>query len=282
MVYFGPSGIQLSYVLQKVDTMQMASILKDHGLFAYEYAFTYGVNLSEQKAIEIGEVYSKLGITLSVHAPYYINFASSDPMQIEKSISYVISCIEKMNFMKSKRVVFHPGSLTKQTREVAFSNTLNGIKELVNAIKTSGFENVNICPETMGKHGQIGSVEEVYEICKIDDMIIPTLDFGHINSFTGGKLKTKADFIKIFDLFVKDLKKKEIHIHFSKIKYGDKGELTHLTFEDEVFGPDPQLFVEAISEYKDVDFYVICESKDTQFDDALKLKKLYEEIILTK
>lgn len=282
MVYFGPSGIQLSYLLQKVDTIKMVPILVEHGLFAYEYPFTYGVNLSDQKAVEIGEAYKKKNISLSVHAPYYINFASPDPIQIDKSISYIVACLEKMKFMNAPRVVFHPGSLTKQTREAAFSNVLSGIRELVIVLKERGLEKFFICPEAMGKHGQIGSVEEIFEICKIDNMIIPTLDFGHINSFLNGGLKTKEDFRRIFDLFVKDLKKKDIHIHFSKIKYGEKGELTHLTFEDQIFGPDPQLMLEVLSEYEGVNFYIICESKDAQFDDAVKMREMYEKIILTK
>lgn len=282
MVYFGPSGIQASHLLQKIDTIKMVSLLVENGLFAFEYPFTYGVNLSDQKAFEIGKAYGEGKISLSVHAPYYINFASPDSIQIEKSISYITSSLEKMKIMNAKRVVFHPGSLTKQSREVAFSNVLSGIRELVGVLKERNLGDFFICPEAMGKHGQIGSVEEIFEICKIDDMIIPTLDFGHINSFLGGGLKTKDDFRRIFNLFIKDLMKKEIHIHFSKIKYGEKGELSHLTFEDEIYGPDPQLMLEVLSEYEGVNFYIICESKDTQFDDAVKMKEMYEKIILTK
>lgn len=43
----------------------------------------------------------------------------------------------------------------------------------------------------MGKKNNLGSVDEIIEICKIDEFLLPTIDFGHINAFTGGGLKPK-------------------------------------------------------------------------------------------
>ena len=281
MVYFGPSGISDEYVSQKLDIFKVVPKLKELGLTAFEYPFTYGVNLSDEKANALGKLFSEYDINLSVHAPYYINFATPELVNAQKSEEYIIASLNKMKLMGANRLVFHPGSLTKQTREIALKNTLSNLNNLKNVLIDKHLENFYVCPETMGKHGQIGTYAEVAEMCKLYNNFIPTLDFGHINSFTGGSLKTKEDFKKIFDLFINDLKKSEIHIHFSKIKYGEKGELTHLTFEDNEYGPEPEPMLEAIKDYKNVNFYIICESRGTQTQDALTMKKIYDKLLLT-
>lgn len=276
MVYFGPSGLSNSQIDAKIDYTELPNQLKSLGISTFEYAFNMGVRISDDRAKQYKKLFEENNISLSVHGPYYINFASSDPMQIEKSINYVISSLKKMRIMGADRLVFHPGSLTKQERSVALANTMANLKELQNVIKQEGLDDMFICPETMGKHGQIGSADEVYEMCKLGDNIIPTLDFGHINSFTGGSLKTKEDFRFVIDKFVKDLGKKEIHIHFSAIKYGPKGELKHLTLDDKEYGPDYKIFLSALSDYKDINFRVISESNGTQLEDSLLMMKYYE------
>ena len=97
--------------------------------------------------------------------------------------------------MGAKKLVFHPGSLTKQSREKAFETVLDRLKTLSGLLDDYGFKDVFVCPETMGKHGQIGTVEEVAQMCAIDSRFMPALDFGNINSFNLGSLKTKDDFI---------------------------------------------------------------------------------------
>ena len=68
-----------------------------------------------------------------------------------------------------------------------------------------------------------------------------------------------------------------MHVHFSKIEYSSKGEVRHLTFADEVFGPEPIPFIEALRQLK-LEPYVVCESDGTQADDAKTLKDLYLSI----
>ena len=69
-------------------------------------------------------------------------------------------------------------------------------------------------------------------------------------------------------------KMKNFHVHFSKIEYGLKGEIKHLTFDDQVYGPDFNPFISVIKDLK-LEPYVICESNGTQDVDALALKKAY-------
>jgi len=258
-------------------TDEMPSWLVEHGLDAYELSFTNGVRLSDETADKYGKLFEEHNIEMSVHAPYFINFANPDPLMIEKSNMYIMSCLSKMKFLKAKKLVFHPGSQMKMTRDEAFENTYNNIKNLISILDEKGYKDFLLCPETMGKHGQIGTVEEIAKICAIDDRIIPTIDFGHVNSFGLGSLKTEKDYEEVFNVLKKYLGDRfnKIHIHFSKIKYGAKGELCHLTFDDKEFGPEFEPLAKVLKKFK-VDASVICESSGMQTRDALLMKNIFD------
>ena len=278
MIKFGPSGFCDEFSESHKSTEEMPDWLIAHGLKAYELSFTNGVRLSDETAKKYGELFEKCDIEVSVHAPYFINFANPDPVMIEKSNGYVISSLEKMKFLKSKKLVFHPGTMMKMSREEAFQNTYNNIKNLINILDELGFEDFVLCPETMGKHGQIGTVEEIAKICALDERIIPTIDFGHVNSFGLGSLKTEADFEDVFNTFKEYLGERfnRVHIHFSKIKYGSKGELCHLTFDDNEYGPEFEPLSKVLKKF-DVQASVICESRGMQTRDACIMQNIFNQ-----
>ena len=268
MVVFSTSGVSNLMKEQKLSYEQIADKMQNMGLMCFEYPFTYGTNISEEKCIEIGKIFASHNILLSVHAPYYINLASPNEEQIMKSFGYIYESMRKAKLMGADRVVVHPGCLTQQNRADAFCNVYNNLKEFVQRIEgDSEVEGVFICPETMGKHGQIGSVEEIYSLCEISKRIIPTLDFGHINSFGGGSIKSEDDYCKLLDKFTAI--KNDIHIHFSRIQYGAKGELKHLTFKTDIqnFGPDQTQFARSLKRYNQ-NIRVISESNGDQDEEA--------------
>ncbi len=277
MIKFGPSGFCDDFLLEYSHSEEMPKWLNQHGLNAYEYAFNKGVRITDEKAIKIKEAFDEYNIELSVHGPYYINLANPDDEMADKSKGYIIDSLRKMKLMGAKKLVFHPGSLTKSSREVAFNLVLKRLKELVDLLDENGFDDMYICPETMGKHGQVGTVEEVAKMCAIDRRIMPTLDFGHINSFNLGSLKTEDDFRKVFLTLKEHIgdRYKNVHIHFSKIMFGDKGELKHLTFVDnQGFGPDFEPLAKVLKEM-DINATIICESRGTQTADAVKMQNIF-------
>ncbi|MBQ7452948.1 MAG: TIM barrel protein [Clostridia bacterium] len=278
MIEFGPAGRCELMDEQGIDIMKVPAFLNKLGLKTFEYPLTHGINLHRDKAREIGEEFKKYGISLSVHAPYFINLATPEDEKAEKSFGYIISSIGIMRAMGADRLVFHPGSLTKQSRDVAFANTKNRMRELVDLLNSQGLlEGIYLCPETMGKHGQIGTVSEVVELCTLDEHIIPTLDFGHINAFTLGSIKTSADYENILNQFKNRLGERGnlIHAHFSRIRFGEKGEICHLNFDtEEDFGPD---YVELIKALKKcgTDGRIICESHGHQTEDSKTMSDEY-------
>lgn len=278
MIKFGPSGFCEDFSKDHKSTEEMPKWLIDHGLECYELSFTNGVRLSLETAEKFGKLFKDSNIEVSVHAPYYINFANPDSVMIEKSNGYIIECLKRMKMLGAKKLVFHPGTQMKMTREQAFENTYININNLIKILDEQGFDDYYLCPETMGKHGQIGTIEEIAKICSIDDRIIPTIDFGHVNSFNGGNLKTEDDYSKVFEIFRKYLGDRfnKIHIHFSKIEYGKKGEIRHLTFDDEVYGPEFEPLAKVLKKYN-VETCVISESAGTQTKDALIMKNIFQK-----
>lgn len=282
MVRFGPAGNDdLFYDQGYKASVQAPKWLYEMGLTAYEYAFTRGVNISNETAKAIGNEAKKYNIEISVHAPFYINFANTQDDMIEKSYQHVLNCLEKLKYLNGNRVIFHSSSLGKLNRETALKLTHQRVTTLVQRVKEAGYTNILLCPETMGKQAQIGTYNEIIDLCQIDEMLIPTFDFGHINSLTQGGLKTKEDYLKVFNYCIEKLGKErtnKVHIHFSKIEYGPKGEIRHLTFDDKVYGPNFEPLAEAIKEL-DINPVIICESAGTQAIDAKIMKNIFEKTV---
>lgn len=278
MIKFGPSGADIGfYETGNSATIEIPGYLKSLGLECFEYSFGRGVRMGSETALSIGEAFRASEIEISVHAPYYINFANPESDKIDLVFNYVLSSLKALNNLGGTRCVFHPGSPLKQTRAEAVKIMLSNIDALIPIIYENGFENMLLCAETMGKINQLGSLQEIIEICNLDKLIIPCVDFGHINARGMGVLKQKEDYKRVLDaLFdgIEEWKVKNMHIHFSKIEYGNSGEIRHLTFEDEKFGPRFEPLAELLSEYK-MTPYVICESAGTQGRDAAEMKKIY-------
>ncbi len=277
MIKFGPSGMCDDFLENHKSTLEMPEWILNNGLSCYELSMTNGVRLSDETAKQFGDLFEKAGIEVSVHAPYFINFSNIDPLMVEKSNMYIIACLQKMKLLKAKKLVFHPGTLLKMDREQAFENVYNNIKNLIEILKTYDLGDYYLCPETMGKHGQIGTVEEIAKICALDDRIIPTIDFGHVNAFTGGSLKTEDDFAKVFEVFKKYLGDRfnKVHIHFSKIEYGKKGEIKHLTFDDNMYGPEFEPLAKVLKKYN-VEACIVSESRGKQTRDAVIMRNIYQ------
>ena len=283
MIKFGPSGNSNSFYEKGYKhTTQAPEYLTDFDLDCFEYSFGRGVTVSEQKAIDIGEAFSSAGIEISVHAPYFINFATPEDEKAQNSYRYVLDSAKFCKFFGGKRIVFHPASQGKATREEAVTRTIDRLKRLTDYVYLNDFEDLMFCPETMGKMAQIGTVEEIVEFCKIDKIFIPTVDFGHVNAREQGSLKTVDDYLSRLKYMISELgyeRMRNFHVHFSKIMYSGKGEVKHLTFADEIYGPDFYPLAVALKKL-DLHPYVISESDGTQAEDAKQMKEIYNSISL--
>lgn len=260
---------------------EMPKWLFERGLDAYEYQCGNGVRCGEQTARKIAKEAEENGIIMSVHSPYYINLATPDDEKRAGGINYILQSSQLVKFLGGDRVVVHSGALGKMERCEALEFAKKTLKMAREAMIAEGYGDVRLCIETMGKINQLGNLEEVIELCKLDDSFLPCIDFGHLNARTLGGLKTKADFEEIFDKIENGLgvdRLRVFHSHFSKIEYTKGGEKKHLTFADTVFGPDFEPVAEIIAE-RNLAPTIISESAGTQAEDALSMKKMYEKCI---
>lgn len=278
MIKFGPSGAGERFHLEGyTSTAQAAKWLKDQNLDLFEYSFGRGVNLKDDTANLLKNKFEESDISLSVHAPYFINFATPEEEKAMNSYNYVLDsaiCAKKMG---AKRVVFHPASQGKDSRDVAVSRTKERLVVLADKIRENGLQDILFCPETMGKIVQIGTIEEVVDFCKIAEFYVPTVDFGHVNAREQGSLKTCKDFEDRIRYMIDELGRdriKNFHVHFSKIQYSVKGEIKHLNFDDTIYGPEFEPFIDACVKLG-VEPNVICESAGNQTDDSIAMKNYY-------
>lgn len=281
MIKFGPSGnCESFYASGYSHTEESAKFVKAHGLDCFEYSFGRGVRMTEAKAISIGEAFAREGVEISAHAPYFINFANPDDEMAAKSYGYVLDSAKTTKVMGGKRVVFHPAAQGKASREDAVALAEKRLKILRDYIYLNDMQDMLFCPETMGKLAQIGTVEEITRFCKIDPVFVPCIDFGHINAREQGSLVTVQDYKNRLEYMIAELgfeKMKHFHAHFSKIMYSTKGEIKHLTFADETYGPEFEPLAIALKDLG-LEPYIVSESAGMQTEEAVVMKKIYETL----
>ena len=275
---FGPAGNSESFkTMGYKHSLQVPEYIVKKGLDAFEYQCGRGVNIGEEKARDLGKIADEKGVALSLHAPYYISMSSVEEEKRLNSIRYILDSARAVDFMGGNRIVVHTGSCSKISREEALSLAIDTMKLAIKTLDDEGLSGVRICPETMGQINQLGTLEEVIALCKLDERLLPCIDFGHLNARTLGGSNSKEAYEKILDTIENELgqaRLKEFHSHFSKIEYSQGGEKKHLTFEDRVYGPDFEPLMELIYK-KNLSPTFICESAGTQAEDAKQMKDYY-------
>ena len=277
-IRFGTAGISDSFdAMGFKNSLDIPAYIERFQLHAFEYQCGRGVRLGLDKAAEMARRAEKPDILFSVHAPYFISMSSMVEETRLKSIDYILQSCRLVRALGGRRVIFHSGSCGKQSREEALEKALDTMQRMVKAVDEEGFDDITLCPETMGKIGQLGTLDEVLALCGVDKRITPCIDFGHLNARTLGGIQTKADYAAILDRMAEvlgDDRARQFHVHFSRIEYSAGGEKRHWTFADTQFGPEPQPLMELLAE-RQLTPVVICESAGTQAEDAQTMQQMY-------
>lgn len=276
---FGPAGNSESfYAAGFKSTMEAFGWLAEMGLDAYEYQAGSGLRTSDATLAALGKKAKEHGILMSLHAPYFISLSGVDPEKRLKSIDYITASVKAAELLYADTVVIHSGSAAKISRDEAMELARDTLCRTAEAV---GDTKVKLGLETMGKVNQLGTLDEVIELCKTSPVFYPVVDFGHLNARDGGGVFPDADAYKrVFDKIGEKLgddKAKYLHCHFSKIEYTGSGEKKHLTFEDNTYGPEFEPLAETIVKY-DLAPRIICESAGTMAEDALSMKHSCERL----
>ena len=254
MIKIGPAGI--GGVKEAIDNLRY---FKEKSIDAAEVAFTYSVYLKKDDAIKIGKYAKEIGISLSVHAPYYLNLNSLDSKKVTETKKRILDSCERANDLQATCVVFHPGYFGKEDKQITYEKIKEEIEFLQDYIKKKNW-NVKLAPETTGKFNVFGSLDETLKLSKETGTSF-CIDFAHLKARANGKINFKE--------IIEKLKcYKYVHCHYSGIEYSEKGEKNHIPV-------DINEFKEIIHELKkhNIDCTIICESPDST-GDAIKMKKI--------
>ena len=273
---FGPGGNSEAFYADGNSSTKFAPAwVKKIGLDAYEYEAGNGLSATNETLIAIGKAASENDIQMSYHTPYFISLSGVVEEKRLNSIKYIDESLKSAKLLGAKTIVVHTGSAAKISRDEAMRLASDTLIKTLNKVDTYG---IKIGLETMGKINQLGTLDEVIELCRIDSSLVPVIDFGHLNARSIGEMFNSADdYLRVFDKIDRVLSPeiaKNVHCHFSKIEWTNKGEKKHLTFEDKIYGPKFEPLMRVIAD-NGLTPTIICESAGTQSDDALTMKKYY-------
>ena len=286
---FPPAFFESKYKKKRANVFEWLNSLSINWI---ELQNTYGVKMKEEQAKEYRKLAVEYDVGISIHAPYYITLASGDPDIVKRSIERIFQCYWLADIIGANRIIFHPGfycGKTDEERKKGLHQLISGLLSIKNDIPN----NIYLYAETAGKCSQLGSLEEIVEICKAVPFVRPCLDLAHIHGFTHGSLTSPESIVKTMDYIELELGRNrlvETHFHMYPVEIDKNGEKRHRAFfeknelqqmsiftdPDEWFYPRPEHFVTAIKQKK-ICPIVVCEALNSQEQGAMLMKRLYEE-----
>ena len=244
------------------------------GLHAMELEFVHSVNISKDKTVLVKEAMTKHDVTLTCHAPYYINLNAIEKKKLEASKQRLLNAALVADACGAWSITFHPAYYLGMPPDTVHSNTRKALAEIQEELKQNG-ETIRLSPETTGKPSQYGDINELLTLSH-ELGIAPCIDFSHLHARSNGKWNTTEEFKTILTTVEEKLGKnalKQLHCHISGIAYSAKGEQHHLNLEE-----SDMKYEELLNVCKDfkVAGTIVSESPNRE-EDAFLLKRLWEK-----
>jgi deoxyribonuclease-4 len=241
-----------------------------------EIEFVQGVRMKEGAAREVAQAAKELDISLSSHAPYFVNLCTSDSTKMANSRRNIITSARITALAGGSITVFHPGFYQKLNPKEAYDAAKKALKSIESELKTMNIR-IRLGAETVGKPSAFGGLDENIKLAQELDMVVPALDFAHLHARGDFRIRGEADYRTIFDRLERELGDyvKRFHCHFSEINYSGKGERNHLplgTNNEPPFRPFMKFLAE--NGYSGT---VICETPKLDID-ALTMMREYATV----
>lgn len=250
------------------------------GLQHLEIAWVQSVRVTDETCAQIKAAGEKHHVTLSVHAPYYINLNSQTTELMEKSDARLLAAARKGFLAGAHDIVFHPGSYHTQPAEQVYERAKEKLIEITGILREEGVD-VNLRPETMGKSAMFGNLDEVLQLSRDIPGILPCIDWAHLHARRGdGSFNSYAEFDDALRRVRETLGEeglKKLHFHMSGIAYTPKGEKEHLPLNEADL--HYRELLQAFVDY-DVKATVAVEAPDPfHVADALTLQATYRRLV---
>jgi deoxyribonuclease IV len=247
------------------------NVLSDMNLDGLEVEFVRGVNMPVATRQLVKKISQEKNMILTTHAPYYINLNSKEEEKVEASVKRIVETAKVANEISAYSIVYHAAFYMGNDKKIVFDRVKKQHEKIISEL---GDTNVWIRPETTGKGTQWGDLDEVINISKEFDKVLPCIDFSHLHARSGGKFNTYDDFCMILEKIGKeigDYALENFHAHLAGIAYSDKGEKNHLELENSDMNYKDLL--KALKKFN-VKGAVVCESPNIE-DDCKMIKEYY-------
>ena len=270
---FGTVGSPLSTPKKPGGTIGAINQIHQLGLQALELGWVRAVRISEDACAQIKSTAQEMDISLSIHAPYFINL-NADDEEWPKSRKRLMDAAYFGNLAGATDIIFHPGSYFDQPAFDVLKIAIPRLADCVSELRKSE-NSVILRPETMGKSSMLGSLEDTLIMGREIPGVLPCLDFAHLHARPGdGSMNSESEWQKLLDNYQKYLggdSLKNLHIHISGIEYTQKGEKNHLPIQESDFN------IHAL--FKVLDSYdcsgrILCVSPVLE-DDAIFMQELW-------
>ncbi len=277
---FGPAGVPPTFRMMNAGLEDAPALLREEGLDAFEYEAIYWGDVPQirrEEAEKLGSKAYENDVLLSLHGSYFINF-NGEKQIVEASKKRLIACAIGADWMKAHTVVFHPGFYGKRPLPEAHKRVVGAMKDVVATLKSLGATGVRLGAETMGKPSQIGSLEEILGFCEEGEQTQLVIDWAHLHARDRGRFKRVEDFREAIEQAESRLDTEAIrnmHCHFTKIEYSEKGERRHHTMDEIGYGPSFEMLAKVIVDFR-LRPVLICESPLLDID-ALKMRDIFRK-----
>ena len=248
-------------------------VIKDMSLDGMEIEFVHGVRISDTSKEIVKNAQKKEGLIFTAHGPYYINLNAKEEEKIDASIKRILDTAIVANELGAYSITFHAAFYMGKSKEIVFENVKKSFEIITEELEKQN-NKIWIRPETTGKGTQWGDLDEVINISKYFDTVLPCVDFAHLHARSNGEFNTYDEFCNIFDKIGKTLGDRALnnfHAHIAGINYSEKGEKNHLILEESDMN-----YKDLLKAFKtfDVKGVVVCESPNIE-DDTKLLKDYY-------
>lgn len=198
---------------------------------------------------------------------------------VEASKKRLIACATAAEWMGAHVLVFHAGYYGKRAPDEAFRTCVNILREVVEMMQTLGIRNIKLGPEVSGKSAQFGSLDEILGLCEAVEQTQLVVDWAHLHARDMGRFKTVEDFRRVAETVENRLgveAVRDLHCHFTKIEFTEKGERRHHVLDEAQYGPDFAMLAKVIADFK-LRPVIISESPLLDID-AMKMRDILQSL----
>lgn len=174
---------------------------------------------------EIGEIAKRMDVTMSIHAPYYMDLGTETHLA-DMCMESIRHAAMILNALDGTTVVTSLGLYETGDREDIDARIYENVAELMEWWSEMGVK-PNLGIEISGHQETFGSLDQILDMCMEFDNVVPVLNFPRHHARTDGSLLEVQDFIDVIEN-VQTYSKGCVYSQFSGVEHSD-GEERKLT-----------------------------------------------------